>query len=132
MRAAPIEGDPSGRFFTLEMRTQAGTYVKEFAHGDFGRTRPSVGELLGCEADILQLDVTDVEMRFAGREGAPGRAARAEEEEEEGEGEGEEGEARGEGGGGGRGEKRRREGEGKGPREATARIDDIPDDEMSE
>ena len=84
MRAAPIEGDPSGRFFTLEMRTQAGTYVKEFAHGDFGRTRPSVGELLGCEADILQLDVTDVEMRFAGREGAPERAAeRAEEQEEE-------------------------------------------------
>ena len=136
MRAAPIEGDPSGRFFTLEMRTQAGTYVKEFAHGDFGRTRPSVGELLGCEADILQLDVTDVEMRFAGRDGAPERAERAEraeeeeeeEEEEEGEGEGRE---RGEGGGGGRGEKRRREGEGKGPREATARID-IPDDEMSE
>ena len=78
MRAAPIEGDPSGRFFTLEMRTQAGTYVKEFAHGDFGRTRPSVGELLGCEADILQLDVTDVEMRFAGRDGAPERAERAE------------------------------------------------------
>ena len=103
MRAAPIEGDPSGRFFTLEMRTQAGTYVKEFAHGDFGRTRPSVGELLGCEADILQLDVTDVEMRFAGRDGAPERAERAERAEEE-----EEKRRRGGGGGGvergGRGE----------------------------
>ena len=37
--------------------TQAGTYVKEFVHSDFGRTCPSVGSLLGCEADILQLDV---------------------------------------------------------------------------
>ena len=47
-------------YFTLHLRTSAGTYVKEFVHGDLGRTRPSVGSLLGCEADILWLDVTDV------------------------------------------------------------------------
>tara|TARA_B110001452_G_scaffold267243_1_gene276379 strand:+ start:1325 stop:2914 length:1590 start_codon:yes stop_codon:yes gene_type:complete len=41
----------------LDLCTQAGTYVKEFVHSDFGRTHPSVGSLLGCEADILQLDV---------------------------------------------------------------------------
>jgi len=35
----------------------AGTYVKEFVHGDLGRTTPSVCSLLGCQADILQLDV---------------------------------------------------------------------------
>ena len=35
----------------------AGTYVKEFVHGDLGRTSPSVCSLLGCQADILQLDV---------------------------------------------------------------------------
>ena len=29
-------------------------------HGDFGRTSPSLGDLLGCEADILQLDVLGV------------------------------------------------------------------------
>lgn len=39
-----------------------GTYVKEFVHGDLGRTRPSLGELLGCDVDILQLDVTGLIM----------------------------------------------------------------------
>mgnify|MGYP003313207179 CR=1 FL=1 len=39
-----------------------------FVHGDFGRTSPSVGEILGCQADILQLDVTDIEMAFGGDE----------------------------------------------------------------
>lgn len=43
---------------------QAGTYVKEFVHGDFGRTRPSLGGILGCQADILQLDVTSVNLLF--------------------------------------------------------------------
>ncbi|TNV80047.1 hypothetical protein FGO68_gene15427 [Halteria grandinella] len=38
----------------------AGTYIKEFVHGDLGRTTPSVGSLLESEADILQLDVTNV------------------------------------------------------------------------
>jgi len=31
----------------------AGTYIKEFVHGDLGRTVPSVGSLLESEADIL-------------------------------------------------------------------------------
>jgi len=47
----------SPHFIQLDLETQAGTYVKEFVHGDFGRTSPSVGSILGCEADILQLDV---------------------------------------------------------------------------
>ena len=47
----------AAHFIQLDLETQAGTYVKEFVHGDFGRTVPSVGSLLGCEADILQLDV---------------------------------------------------------------------------
>ena len=47
----------SSRFLQLDLTTQAGTYVKEFVHGDFGRTQPNVGALLGCEADIIQLDV---------------------------------------------------------------------------
>ena len=45
------------RVLQLDLCTQAGTYVKEFVHSDFGRTHPSVGSLLGCEADIMQLDV---------------------------------------------------------------------------
>lgn len=65
-KASAVKGSP--RFFLLELTTQAGTYIKEFVHGDFGRTSPSVGEILGCEADILQLDVTDIEMAFGGGE----------------------------------------------------------------
>lgn len=41
----------------MNLRTSAGTYVKEFVHGDLGRTVPSVCSLLGSQADILQLDV---------------------------------------------------------------------------
>lgn len=33
------------------------SYVKEFVHGDFGRTKPNLGDLLNSETDILQLDV---------------------------------------------------------------------------
>ena len=39
-------------------------WFQEFVHGDFGRTRPSVGDMLGCACDILQLDVVDVDMDF--------------------------------------------------------------------
>ena len=46
--------------FNLFMTTSAGTYVKEFVHGDRGRTRPNVGLVLGCDADILQLDVVEL------------------------------------------------------------------------
>jgi len=48
--------------FILSVKTEAGTYVKEFVHGDFGRTSPNVAELLGCPTDILSLDVTGVEL----------------------------------------------------------------------
>ena len=49
------------RYVELTIEAQAGTYIKEFVHGDHGRTSPSLGDLLGgCEADILQLDVARV------------------------------------------------------------------------
>eukprot|EP00945_MAST-04E_sp_MAST-4E-sp1_P003800 g3800.t1 len=50
------------RSFMLTLVTSSGTYVKEFVHGDLGRTSPSVGQLLGCESDILQLDVLHVDV----------------------------------------------------------------------
>ncbi|GLC43781.1 hypothetical protein PLESTB_000907300 [Pleodorina starrii] len=43
--ATPVPGQP--HYFVLQLRTQAGAYVKEFCHGDFGRCRPSMGDLLG-------------------------------------------------------------------------------------
>ncbi|XP_062612720.1 tRNA pseudouridine synthase Pus10-like, partial [Saccostrea cucullata] len=48
--------------FTLSHSTQAGTYIKEFVHGDFGRTTPNIGILTGVESDILELDVQSVEL----------------------------------------------------------------------
>ncbi|XP_071832444.1 tRNA pseudouridine synthase Pus10-like [Apostichopus japonicus] len=48
--------------FKLHLCTQAGTYIKEFVHGDFGRTEPNVSTILGTEADILVLDVEAVNL----------------------------------------------------------------------
>ena len=42
--------------FRLNLSTDAGTYVKEFVHGDLGRTTPNVSSLLECKTDILELD----------------------------------------------------------------------------
>jgi tRNA pseudouridine synthase 10 len=47
-------------FFELHLLAQAGTYIKELVHGDLGRTTPNIGSILETEADILQLDVTNV------------------------------------------------------------------------
>lgn len=48
--------------FVLRVTTQAGTYVKEFVHGDFGRTTPSLGDYLNAEVDILELDVEEIDL----------------------------------------------------------------------
>uniref|UniRef100_A0A8D3BHK6 tRNA pseudouridine synthase Pus10 n=1 Tax=Scophthalmus maximus TaxID=52904 RepID=A0A8D3BHK6_SCOMX len=48
--------------FHLRLKTQAGTYIKEFVHGDFGRTKPNLCELLRTDADILELDVESVDV----------------------------------------------------------------------
>jgi len=48
--------------FLLKLATQAGTYVKEFVHGDFGRTEPNVAQILGCDVDIIALDVEKIDL----------------------------------------------------------------------
>uniref|UniRef100_A0A3B4XYL8 tRNA pseudouridine(55) synthase n=1 Tax=Seriola lalandi dorsalis TaxID=1841481 RepID=A0A3B4XYL8_SERLL len=48
--------------FYLGLKTQAGTYIKEFVHGDFGRTKPNLCELLKTDTDILELDVESVDV----------------------------------------------------------------------
>lgn len=48
--------------FKLHLKTQAGTYVKEFIHGDFGRTKPNLGDLIGMEVDIAALDVIAINL----------------------------------------------------------------------
>ncbi|KAH7649479.1 MJ0041-family pseudouridylate synthase Zn finger thump [Cryptosporidium bovis] len=58
-------------YFILYLKTQSGTYIKEFIHGDFGRTNPSFGDLIvkhlpkkkihdKLEISIVQLDVLNV------------------------------------------------------------------------
>ena len=52
-------------WFTLDIKAQAGTYIKELCHGDMGRTTPSVGQLLGdTEVQIAELDVTHIDFAF--------------------------------------------------------------------
>jgi tRNA pseudouridine synthase 10 len=45
---------------TIFLRTQSGTYVKEFVHGDDGRTKPSLAELLQTPLEVLALDVVEI------------------------------------------------------------------------
>ena len=47
-------------FLIIEIKSSAGTYIKEFIHGDLGRTKPSFGNLIHSNCDILQLDVTNI------------------------------------------------------------------------
>lgn len=46
--------------FYLQLTTQAGTYIKEFVHGDFGRTQPNLRTIMEMDVDILTLDVCEV------------------------------------------------------------------------
>ncbi|CAF2690117.1 unnamed protein product [Rotaria sp. Silwood2] len=50
--------------FRLRLTTQAGTYVKEFVHGDLGRTKPNLTIILNRFVDILELDVLAVNIDF--------------------------------------------------------------------
>eukprot|EP01112_Ceratiomyxa_fruticulosa_P009408 TRINITY_DN2448_c0_g1_i1.p1 TRINITY_DN2448_c0_g1~~TRINITY_DN2448_c0_g1_i1.p1 ORF type:complete len:631 (-),score=147.20 TRINITY_DN2448_c0_g1_i1:146-2038(-) len=54
----------NSNFLRLDLITQAGTYVKEFIHGDFGRTSPNFGSMMNTKADILQLDVMKIDVEF--------------------------------------------------------------------
>jgi len=56
------ESNPEHQMFILTLATQAGTYVKEFVHGDFGRTEPNVAQILGCDVDIIALDVEQIDL----------------------------------------------------------------------
>lgn len=50
-------------YFRLHISTDAGTYVKEYCHGDLGRTLPNVGTLLNCgKTDILELDCEGIQI----------------------------------------------------------------------
>ncbi len=48
---------------TLEITCDAGTYVKEFIHGDEGRTQPNLAELLETRCEVDRLDVVKIHYR---------------------------------------------------------------------
>jgi tRNA pseudouridine synthase 10 len=50
------------RTVEIEVRTQAGLYVKELVSGDDGRTTPSAAEVLGVPAECVELDVTAIHL----------------------------------------------------------------------
>ena len=57
--AAELVSWAEGRF-TVEVRTEAGTYVKEWVEGDGGRTEPNLAALLGVPLKVESLDVLEV------------------------------------------------------------------------
>lgn len=46
--------------FDLTLRTESGTYIKEFVSGDEGRTEPNISRILGAPCDCVELDVLKV------------------------------------------------------------------------
>jgi tRNA pseudouridine synthase 10 len=51
----------AGDEFTIEIRAQSGTYIKEFVSGDEGRTQPNLSERIGNPSKVTALDVVDVD-----------------------------------------------------------------------
>ncbi|CAH8557946.1 unnamed protein product [Heterobilharzia americana] len=58
---------PEDELFLLEIRCEAGTYIKELVHGDLGRCNPSLASIFGRQLDILALDVIAVELDWPKR-----------------------------------------------------------------
>lgn len=55
-----VDGDTA----SIKLKCEAGTYVKEFIHGDEGRTEPSLSTELGLDCVVEELDVIDVDYRY--------------------------------------------------------------------
>ena len=63
--AGPEIGEEGSTLLVVDMKTSAGTYVKEFVHGDNGNTSPNLHELLDVEkANVLALDVTKIHLEW--------------------------------------------------------------------
>ena len=50
----------SGKRALIEVRGEAGLYIKELMHGDEGRTHPSLAEVLGVSCKVESLDVVEI------------------------------------------------------------------------
>ncbi|KAI9027290.1 hypothetical protein CLU79DRAFT_741230 [Phycomyces nitens] len=64
VEGAALSGIES-HFGVLTLNTQAGTYIKEFVHGDLGRTLPNLATITGAVgADLIELDVLNVDLEW--------------------------------------------------------------------
>ncbi|XP_044269003.1 putative tRNA pseudouridine synthase Pus10 isoform X2 [Tribolium madens] len=48
-----------GNLVELDLCTQCGLHVPEFINGDFGRTRPSLCDIMNAKVDVLAVDIFD-------------------------------------------------------------------------
>jgi tRNA pseudouridine synthase 10 len=62
IRSVRLVEAAEGRF-TLDLRAEAGTYIKEWVEGDGGRTEPSLAQLLDAPLKVDSLDVLDIHDR---------------------------------------------------------------------
>lgn len=56
--------DIKDKILTMEITAEAGTYIKEFIHGDNGRTKPSISEVLNKKARCEELKVIKIMDEF--------------------------------------------------------------------
>lgn len=52
------------KLIEVTLVTHAGTYVKEFIHGDLERTSPSLSEILNTNIDLIKLDVIGIHSKW--------------------------------------------------------------------
>lgn len=60
--AARLVGSTEDRF-TIELRAESGTYIKEWVEGDGGRTDPNLSQLVGAALTVETLDVLEIHDR---------------------------------------------------------------------
>ncbi|MHC1636004.1 MAG: tRNA pseudouridine(54/55) synthase Pus10 [Candidatus Methanospirareceae archaeon] len=58
------ESQANETLFWIGLRCDGGLYVKELVSGDEGRTKPSLSELLGKDAEVVELDVMEVDFQL--------------------------------------------------------------------
>jgi len=56
-----VEWKVAEGLLVMDIKAEAGTYIKELISGDDGRSEPSVAGLLGMDAECVKLDVIDID-----------------------------------------------------------------------
>ncbi|OGS44687.1 MAG: tRNA pseudouridine(54/55) synthase Pus10 [Euryarchaeota archaeon RBG_13_57_23] len=59
IRSIVVE-EVKGREVVFVVEADSGTYIKELMHGDEGRTRPNVAEIVGVPCEVVALDVIGI------------------------------------------------------------------------